>query len=318
MRRISFILFLLAFSVLPGCRQNQKETLLILHAGSLSNPFKQMADAFMEAYPEIEVRTEAAGSWTCARKITELGSQADVMASADSEVIRTLLIPEFADFCIDFAHNEMVLMYSEKSRYGSSISPGNWHQILQEEGVKFSHSDPHSDPCGYRALLVMQLAENFYRIPNLYEKLMAKRSQRHIRPKETDLLALLEMDELDYIIIYKSVAEQHNGLYLTLPDEINLKSAELTDLYAQASVEITGKSLNEMVTRQGAAIIYGLTIPKTARSPHLAAQFVSFVLSPEGRAIMERNGQTVLDPPRVDNFEMLPARLKKLVKEKTQ
>ena len=308
-----FFLFVLLF--LPGCQNNQKDKLLILHAGSLSVPFSQMAEAFMEKYPTIEVQTESAGSRACARKITELGSQADLMASADSEVIRTLLIPDYADFCIEFAINEMVLMYGEKSNYGSQISVDNWYKVLQKPDVKFSHSDPNADPCGYRALLVMQLAERYYQIPDLYKKLMESRSVKNIRPKEVDLLALLETDELDYIFIYKSVAVQHNGLYLILPDEINLKSIELADKYSEASVNITGNNPGETIARKGAPIVYGLTIPKTARSPHLAEQFVSFVLSPEGQEIMIKNGQSIVNPLRIDNFETLPAQLKKQIKE---
>ncbi|MGD2246373.1 MAG: tungstate ABC transporter substrate-binding protein WtpA [Candidatus Aminicenantes bacterium] len=314
MKKILWALLLAAFLSFPGCQNNQKDTLVILHAGSLSVPFKQMAGAFMEKHPPIEVQTEAAGSRTCARKITDLESRADVMASSDSEVIKTLLIPQYADFCIDFATNEMVLMYGKKSRFGLQVSADNWHQILQEPGVEFSHSDPHADPCGYRALLVMQLAEKHYQIPNLYEKLLEKRSLAKIRPKEVDLLALLETGELDYIFIYRSVAVQHNGLYLALPDEINLSSKAHADFYKRASVEIYGNNQGELIPRRGTPIVYGLTIPKTARSPHLAAQFVGFVLSPEGQKIMTGNGQSPMNPPYVDNFEALPDLFKKSIK----
>ena len=139
------------------------------------------------------------------------------MASADSEVIRTLLMPVYADFCIDFSTNEMVIMYTGKSRYAEMINIQNWMKVLLRPEVEYGHSDPNSDPCGYRALLTWQLAEKHYRMPGLYQRLKDKMPDKNIRPKETDLIALLETRELDYIFIYRSVAIQHQAKYLLLP-----------------------------------------------------------------------------------------------------
>lgn len=295
-----------------NCRTDQKK-LLILHAGSLSVPFKHMADAFMDKYPGIVVQTEAAGSRTCARKITELNAPADVMASADSSVIRQLLMPRYADFCIDFATNEMVIMYTERSRKSEEITSHNWHDILIMPEVQYGHSDPNADPCGYRTLLCWQLAEKYYRRPGLYNLLIQSRPLKNIRPKEVDLLALLESGELDYIFIYRSIAEQHHGLYLVLPDEINLKTADQSDYYQQAWVELEGASPGEKIIRKGAPMIYGITIPKSATSPEWAARFVAFVLGPEGQRIMQESAHPLISPPRADHFDALPELLKPLV-----
>lgn len=316
MKKIIFVLLISTFLLLLCCKTEHNTRLLILHAGSLSVPFKQMTEAFMEKYPKVVVQTEAAGSRTCARKITELKSPADVMASADSAVIKDLLIPQYADFCIDFATNEMVIMYRKESQYAGQITAENWYDILLRFEAEYGHSDPNTDPCGYRTLLCWQLAEKYYQIPGLYKKLIKKRKLKNIRPKEVDLLALLEIGELDFIFIYRSVAEQHKGLYLVLPDEINLKSTELTDYYQSARVEISGKSPGETITKKGAPIVYGITIPKSAQSPKLAARFIAFILDLEGQHIMKENGQPEIIPAGVDNFDALPSLLKPLVKEK--
>ncbi len=47
------------------------------------------------------------------------------------------------------------------------IDAGNWHEILLRPDVQYGHSDPNSDPCGYRSLLTWQLAEKYYKIENL-------------------------------------------------------------------------------------------------------------------------------------------------------
>ena len=313
-KKIYFFVLSLVF-LLVSCSSNRSTKLTILHAGSLSVPFKQMAQAFMAKYPSIKVQTESAGSVACARKIIEFNYPADVMASADSAVIRTLLMPDYADFCIDFTSNEMVIMFSPKSRYGQEINRSNWYQILLKPEVEYGHSEPESDPCGYRTFLCWQLAEDFYQVPGLYQKLIKGCPQKNIRPKEVDLLALLEAGELDYIFIYRSVAQQHQGLFISLPEEINLKSAAFKDYYQRASLELKGKKPGEKLLRRGVPMVYGLTIPKTARSPELAARFIAFVLGAEGQEIMKRNGQPEIAAPLVDNFEALPELLKPLVQK---
>lgn len=309
------VFILICVVLLVSCSSDHSSKLIILHAGSLSVPFKQMARAFMKKYPSIKVQTESAGSVACARKIIDFNYPADVMASADSAVIRTLLMPEYADFCIDFTTNEMVLMFSQKSRYAQEIRADNWYQILLKPEVEYGHSEPESDPCGYRTFLCWQLAEDFYRVPGLYQKLIKGCPPKNIRPKEVDLLALLEAGEVDYIFIYRSITQQHKGLFISLPNEINLKSPYLKDYYQQASIQLKGKKPGEKLTRQGASMIYGLTIPKTAHSPSWAARFIAFVLGPEGQKIMKKNGQPEIIPALVDNFDVLPQLLKPLVQK---
>ncbi|GAI80720.1 unnamed protein product, partial [marine sediment metagenome] len=65
-------------------------------------------------------------------------------------------------------------------------------------------SDPNQDPCGYRTLMVWQLAEDYYNAPGLYDKLHGAAGEL-IRPKEVDLIALLESGDLDYAFEYSSV-----------------------------------------------------------------------------------------------------------------
>jgi len=296
---------------------DKKTEIFVLHAGSLSIPFKEMARQFMEKYPNVNVKLEAHGSRTCARQISDLHRPADVMASADSEVIRNLLIPEFADFCIDFTTNEMAIMYTEKSKFAEMINIQNWMKVLLRPEVEYGHSDPNADPCGYRALLAWQLAEKHYRIPGLYRKLKENMPSKNIRPKETDLIAMLETGELDYIFIYRSVAEQHRAKYLPLPEAINLKSPDFREFYGKASVSISGKNPGQTIEKKGAPMVYGITLSKIASNPEWGIRFIEFVLSKQGQRVMEQNGQPEIFPPRVDFFNTLPPQLKKIFKNET-
>ena len=306
------IIILLCSFVLTGFLQ-AREPVVVFHAGSLSVPFAGIEKAFEAKYPQYDVVREAAGSRACARKITDIHKSADVMASADYKVIDNLLIPDYAKFNIHFATNEMVIAYTSRSKYANEINSRNWLQIFLREGVKIGHSNPNLDPCGYRAMLVTKLAEKYYRVPGFFNRLLGygeyyshgeeKRNKVIVRPKETDLLALLESGIYDYLYIYRSVAQQHGLQFITLPEEVNLGSASHADLYAKASFKITGKKPGHFLTKKGAPMVYGVTIvddgKRLPRHPEGAKAFLHFLLSDEGRMIMRQNGQNTINPPVV-------------------
>jgi molybdate/tungstate transport system substrate-binding protein len=290
--------------------QHNSQHLIIFHAGSLAVPFKKISEEFNIRHPDVEIIREAAGSRICARKIADLDRACDILVSADYTVIDTLLIPEYADWNIKFASNEIVIAFHENSHAASQINKDNWHDILLQKDITFGRSDPNADPCGYRAVLTIKLAEKFYNIPGLVDKMLAK-DQRYIRPKEVDLLALMETGELDYMFIYRSVAEQHKLRYILLPDEINLKKTKFRDTYKTASVRITGAMPGTFITKFGEPIVYGVTIPKDAPNRELAMEFMTFLLdSDKGGAILEKNGQSSVVPSPTDTFSSLPESLK--------
>lgn len=318
-RFLLILLILMAlgvFALAPAPQAEPHGNLIIFHAGSLAIPFKQMSEAFTAKYPGVRIYREASGSRTCARKITDLKKPCDVMASADYTVIENLLIPHFAAWNISFATNEMAIMYRPDSAFAKEINGKNWYKILLRKGVSYGHSDPNVDPCGYRSQLVWQLAETYYHQPGLYKKLQQHCPPKNIRPKETDLIALLESGELDYLFIYRSVCEQHGMPFVILPDEINLKSAAFKDFYRRASIQITGKKPGQFIKKTGKPMVYGITVCKTAPNREAAEAFVAFVVGPEGQKIMQQNGQPPISPPRVSgDVAALPKNIKTLVQK---
>jgi molybdate/tungstate transport system substrate-binding protein len=187
----------------------------------------------------------------------------------------------------------------------------NWFDILLKDDVAYGRSDPNADPCGYRAVLTVKLAEKYYNKTDLAKELLAKDNQ-YIRPKETDLLALLESHNIDYIFLYRSVAQQHNLKYLVLPDEINLKNPEFAELYHSVTVDISGKKPGEFITKKGEPMVYGITVLKNAPNKEAAMKFVEFLLSKDkGMRIMEENGQPSAVPMPTNSYDKIPDELKK-------
>lgn len=285
-------------------------SIIIFHAGSLTVPIKKIIKEFNKEYPNVMVLSESAGSVECAKKISELKKPCDVFASSDVNVIDKNLVPDYADWSIKFASNEMVIAYIETSRKSSEINKDNWYNILLNDEVAFGRADPDADPCGYRSVLCLKLSEKYYNKKGIADKLL-KKDFCHIRPKEVDLLALLESNSIDYIFIYKSVAEQHKLKYVILPDEVNLKNPKMDSLYATVSFEVKGKNPGEKKNQKGEAMIYGITIPKDAPNIKASLIFVEFFLNKaKGMKIMKANGQASVIPSFSLNYNKIPESLK--------
>ncbi len=280
--------------------------LVVFHAGSLSVPLRQVSEAFMARNPAVTVLAEAAGSRDTARKVSDLHRPCDVLASADYKVVEELLMPQDAKFNIRFATNELAIVYTDRSARAAEIDANNWPRILLSESVRFGRADPNRDPCGYRTVMLMQLAEKHYKQPGLAGKLQRKDGRRFIRPKETDLLALLELGEIDYLFIYRSVGLQHHLKVLSLPDEVNLRNPAMEDLYSEAEVRITGKRPGQTVRLTGETIVYSVTIPVDSPNRAAAEAYVEFLLSPDGRKILADNGQGLIVPAIADGSNSLP------------
>jgi molybdate/tungstate transport system substrate-binding protein len=291
--------------------------LIIFHAGSLSVPLERMEKAFEAAHPGVDVLREAGGSTKMARLISEVGKPADIMASADYKVIDNNLIPRHAEWNIRFATNQLVLTYTDQSRYADEITPDNWYEILQREHVVWGHSDPNLDPCGYRSLMVLQLAERFYGVEGLYEDLLANRPEKNVRPKSVELVNLLKTGHMDYAWEYLSVAVQHDLKYVKLDDHINLGNYAYDPMYEQAEVRVTGKKPGTWITKKGKSCTYGVTLTREAANPEAAVEFLKYMLDPEGGLrILEELGQPPFTPARVPSQEVyraLPEPLRPLV-----
>jgi molybdate/tungstate transport system substrate-binding protein len=304
-------LLVIASILLAGCgrkgKKEQKE-LIIFHAGSLAVPVKRLSEEFEKENPGVKVLSEAAGSLVCARKITEMKKPCDIMLSADYFVIDKMLIPSYASWNIKFASNEIVIAYLDKSKYSSEINPSDWFNILMKKDVIYGRSDPNSDPCGYRTVFTASLAGDYYKRLGLTDSLLAK-DRNYIRPKEVDLVALLQTGVVDYIFQYKSVAIQHSLKYIELPSEINLSDISLKDHYSQVSVLVPGSEPDKEVRVDGDYICYGGTILSNAPDMNLAIKFFSFMLSSEGQKIFKESGQNPLVPAHTDQPEKVPSEL---------
>ena len=135
----------------------------------------------------------------------------------------------------------MVLAVSPKSPLAGELTSSTWYRRLAGDDVRFGLADPRFDAAGYRALMVLQLAERQYDDPYLLEDMLMGRFTTPITVERRDgvdvievpeiletssgsnvvlrgasiqLVALLESGDLDCAFEYESVARQHGLEYV--------------------------------------------------------------------------------------------------------
>ena len=337
---ITIISIIIIGGITTGALWKNRITIKVFHAGSLTLPLERIKARFEQDFANyrppgsivvysVEVHLESAGSVECVRKITELGKKADVLAVADYTLIPGMMMPNYASWYLMFARNRIVIAYTNESRYHDEINSTNWYQILNRTDVRWGFSNPNLDPCGYRTMMVIQLAELKYNNSRIFEDLVESHSairsvevsgqyriicpedpkpdpeRIKIMAKSVELIALLEEGGLDYAFEYLSVAVQHNLNYIELPKSIDLSDITLEDsLYHKVIVQL----IDGVV--YGKSIVYGITIPKNAPNRELAEYFVKYVIDEFGRRVFDGMGQPPIIPALAYNYTEVPSMLK--------
>jgi molybdate/tungstate transport system substrate-binding protein len=273
------------------------DTLLVYIAASLTRPIQPVLDTFA-ARTGIVVQRESGASLEHVRKITELHRVPDLLLLADVEVFPQLLVPRYATWYAEFARNRMVVAYTKRSKHAREINRDTWVDILRRGDVEVGRTDPNLAPVGYRTLLLLDLAERYYRKPGLAKSLLAAAPERNIRPNAAEIAALLAAGELDYIYDYQSVAESNGFSYVALPDEINLGDPKRAREYSSVAVRVRG-ARGSQIEFKGQPILYGLSEPLDAPHPGAASRFLAYLTSPDVIRQMRAAHIDMLDHPVV-------------------
>jgi molybdate/tungstate transport system substrate-binding protein len=310
---------------------------IIYHAGSLSAAFSQVEKLFTQQ-TGICVIDVAAGSVDLARRVTAGNEACDIYASADFADIDVLLKPAgYAQYNILFGEGGMVLAYTTNSKNAATIAaPGgvfnppasvpdaaaDWYAQLMGPGVTVGGSHPFLDPGGYRSHMVFQLAEDHYRVRNLYDSLMT----HYALTRPTDALG----KTYDYQIIYEHSAlaaykadSTNSYRFVKLPDDINLADPEKNRHYRKTGVIIPGLRVPRTaadVRIPATRVVWGLTVLKNAPNPENAIKFLQLLFGHQGVAVQTATGPAPISPPVVSHhdFEELPGPLRSLVRVEHQ
>lgn len=261
----------------------------IIHAGALHRVIGNCLEIFAHQYPEVKLEMTGVGSREGAKRLLA-GEQYDIIALADQALFAELLVPDLVESYFIFATDQIVIGYDRFSKGSQEITQDNWVDLLLRPGVKFARSDHNLDPCGYRTLMVWQLAENLYQRPGLCQRLEQAVIPYATYPKSLDLAGALLQGKVDYAFLYSSEAKQLGFPYLTLPAKINLSHPAYADYYDQSAVAVESKIPGKNIIIHGKPIEFAVGIVKTTPHLALAQQFVDLLTGSEGHEILEACG----------------------------
>jgi molybdate/tungstate transport system substrate-binding protein len=284
---VRFTATFLAVAVV-GCGGQRTEAakapITIFAAASLARPLTLLTHSF-ENRSRVAALVELGGSLEHARKLTELGRIPDVLMLADDEVIAALA-PTHIDWYVRVATTRLVIAYTTRSRYAEEIDAEEWWRVLSRRDVSVGRADPAIAPAGRHAVALLRRAETYYQEPRLANRLLARASLKYVRPNATELAALLEMGEVDYILEYESVARQFGFRFVTLPEDLAVR------------------------------VLYGVAVPRDAAHARDGVDFLAYLLSADGKRILRDANLDVLDVP-VAIGTSVPREISELVRTST-
>ena len=271
-RRAKTSLMLSVFFILGllgSCASNSdRKTLWVFAASSLTDAFTEIADAFEQANPDIEVRTQFAGSSQLAAQIAS-GAPADVFASANEAVMETILPDgELARTEISqpvvFARNELVIAVPADNPKGISniadLADNDLLLAVCDRGV----------PCG---TLAREAAES------AGINLRPDTEEANVRA----VLAKLLLGEVDAGLIYKS-------------DVVAVARSTARDGSAESSSEASVTQSADPVIAIPISPTHTNNYPIASVTDNPAATaFVEFVLSQEAQQILVNQGFTAIE-----------------------
>ncbi len=296
-----FTVVLLLTSVsFMGCGKPEG-TVVVFHAGSVSPLIQEVFDRFRQDHPGVVLQSESSGSLDAIRKITELNKPCDLVAVADSRLIDR--ISQVSHYHI-FLGNELVLATAKRELLQGEVWKENWYERISSGEYSYGISDPNRDPAGYYAHLVWKLAEIHYDHPGLYQRFLGTLEERWLRPKSSELVALLESRALDFAFLYKSTAVQNNLEFLALPAKISLAEDTYKDLYSRVSLQVVAEQPGSTVEITGTPIRYG--IAQTNTDNPWAERLLDYFLSPEVQRLYPELGYLSVPVLEVQRQESTP------------
>lgn len=296
--------------------QVPKGKVFVMYAASLIRTFEETLGPTFQERTGYIYDGEPRGSIQVANMITDELRKPDIFVSAGTIPIKKLMnnTPRLADWLVKFGSAEMVIAYSPNSRLFHDLEKARtaelpWYHVLSRQDFKFGRTDPELDPKGYYMILTAKLANLYYNDSGIKQRILGDdRNPKQIFPEEI-LRTILEQGQLDAVAAYKHEAIARGLPYITLPPQINLADPTFVDIYRKISYI----SENSGQTIYGEPIYFSFTIPATVENLNGAISFGSFILSNDGKRILEDQGLNLIKPVIEGNKVKVPSSLRIMV-----
>jgi molybdate/tungstate transport system substrate-binding protein len=302
--------------------QISKGKVFVMYAASLIKTFEEIIGPAFQNETGYRYQGEARGSVQVANMIIDGLRKPDLFVSAGTVPIEKLMNstnPPFAQWLMKFASAEMVVSYSPNSRFYNDLEQARtekipWYEVLSKPGFKFGRTDPELDPKGYYMIITAKLANLYYNDSRIKQEILGEdRNTKQIFPEEI-LKTILEQGQLDAVASYKHEAVARGLPYISLPAQINLADPTLADFYRKASytLQIGGQTVF------GEPIYFSFTIPTTVSNLDGAISFGDFMVSTNGRSILQEEGLNPIKPIAEGNTAKVPSSLRSIIEEQEE
>ncbi len=242
-------------------RTGSDGTLIVFAASSLTSAFDELATSFEATHPGVHVLANYAGSSTIATQLTE-GAQADVFASANERQMDAVQAAgRVSGEPRIFAANHLVI-----------VTPAAGAQTVQSladlarPGLRLVLALPGVPARDYAEIVLSNAAESPGYGSDFRQRVLSNlvSEEQNVR----QVTAKVALGEVDAAIVYAS-------------DLVGQSPATLRAVEIPAALNVTA--------------LYPIAVITDSKHSALAGEFVDFVLSPEGRAILAQWG--LLAPP---------------------
>jgi len=239
----------------------EPRTLAVFAAASLTGAFTVIGQDFEAANPGVTVSFNFAGSQTLSTQLTQ-GAAADVFASANHTEMDKITAANLAaqDAPKDFVTNKLLVILP-------SDNPANVQtlQDLARAGLKLVLADATVPAGKYARQILDKMSQDAAYGSDFTTKVLA-----NVVSNETDVkqvVAKVQLGEADAGMVYISDA---------------VAAPELKTLEIPVDFNVVAK--------------YPIVALANAPQPELAAEFISYVLSAQGQAVLQEWGFTPVSP----------------------
>lgn len=237
------------------------------------------------------------GAYGMARLLANHKIEADVFVSITPGPMQILKDAGLIDEAVPVASTSMVVAYSPEGKYATQFEQasrkkdGSWLSLLAQKDVSFGRTDPYVDPKGQNIVFSLMLAEKYYNMPGITNKILGSLQNPQQTHQEGGLLARLESGQVDAAAGYESEVRSAHLPYVALPDEINLSNPAMTkQWYDTVSFTIKDSTGQDQVLHTQPMVFYAAVLKNAPNGVEQGQKFVSFMQSTEGQKLFKAFG----------------------------
>ncbi len=269
----------------------------VTYAGSMGKVMDQgLGPAFAKA-DNGEYQGQGQGAYGMARLLASHKIVADVFVSITPGPMQILKDAGLIDDAVPVASTSMVIAWSPKGRHAAQFEQasrkqdGSWLKLLAQKDVTFGRTDPYVDPKGQNIVFSLMLAEKYYRMPGIADKILGSLQNPEQTHQEGGLLARLESGQVDAAAGYESEVRSAHLPYVALPDEINLSNPSMAKpWYDTVSFTIKDSKGQDQVLHTQPMVFYAAVLKNAPNGVEQGQKFVTFMKSPEGQKLFKAFG----------------------------